>query len=398
MASILDTVRGLVTPEVTARAASLLGEPESGVSRGLSAAIPAVLSGLLGKTGDSGMMRQLMSLLTDPSLDSSLGRNISGMLTTGGLAKTPATDLGTRFLSMIFGDRLAPVASALAEYAGLRSSTTSSLLGLAAPLVMSVLGDRVRKDGLDANGLASMLTSQRDGILAAAPTALSGLAGLGMPRGVPIEAVPREGAWGGSRAWLGAALAGLALVALWAWAHRPGTEQVALNPPVGQTASLSVTDLPEATLYKYRLPTTNFELSAPATGIEKQLVVFIQDPQKGVDTATWFNFDRLLFETNSATLKPESREQLRNVAEILKAYPNVKVKVGGYTDNTGDANANQKLSQDRATAVMTELVALGIPAIRLSAEGYGEQYPVADNGTDSGRAQNRRIALRVTDK
>jgi OmpA-OmpF porin, OOP family len=57
MASILDTVRGLVTPEVTARAASLLGEPESGVTRGLSAAIPAVLSGLLGKTGDSGMMR-----------------------------------------------------------------------------------------------------------------------------------------------------------------------------------------------------------------------------------------------------------------------------------------------------------------------------------------------------
>ena len=178
----------------------------------------------------------------------------------------------------------------------------------------------------------------------------------------------------------------------------PAAEQVALNPPAGQTASLSVTDLPDATLYKYRLPTTNFELSAPATGIEKQLVVFIQDPNKGVDTATWFNFDRLLFETNSATLKPESREQLRNVAEILKAYPNVKVKVGGYTDNTGDANANQKLSQDRATAVMTELVALGIPAIRLSAEGYGEQYPVADNSTDSGRAQNRRIALRVTDK
>jgi OmpA-OmpF porin, OOP family len=398
MASILDTVRGLVTPEVTARAASLLGEPESGVTRGLSAAIPAVLSGLLGKTGDSGMMRQIMNLLTDPSLDSSLGRNISGMLTTGGLAKTPATDLGSRFLSMIFGDRLAPVASALAEYAGLRSSTTSSLLGLSAPLVMSVLGDRVRKDGLDANGLAGMLTSQRDGILAAAPTALSGLAGLGMPRGVPIEAVPREGAWGGSRAWLGAALAGLAVLALWAWGHRPGGEQVALNPPAGQTASLSVTDLPDATLYKYRLPTTNFELSAPATGIEKQLVLFIQDPQKGVDTATWFNFDRLLFETNSATLKPESREQLRNVAEILKAYPNVKVKVGGYTDNTGDANANQKLSQDRSTAVVTELVALGIPAIRLSAEGYGEQYPVADNSTDSGRAQNRRIALRVTDK
>src|SRR5262249_32007068 len=72
--------------------------------------------------------------------------------------------------------------------------------------------------------------------------------------------------------------------------------------------------------------------------------------------------------------------------------------VGGYTDNTGDPGANQKLSQDRATAVFTELVTLGVPAQRMSAEGYGQQYPVADNSTDSGRAQNRRIALRVTDQ
>jgi outer membrane protein OmpA-like peptidoglycan-associated protein len=397
MATILDTVRGLLTPEVTAHAASLLGESESGVSRGLSAAIPAVLSGLLAKSGDSSLMQRIMSLLTDPGLDPNLGRSIGSMLTTGGLAQTPATDLGQRFLSMIFGDRLAPVASALAEYAGLRSSTASSLLGMAGPLVMSVLGDRVRKDGLDAKGLASLLTSQRDGILAAAPAALSGLTGPGMPRGVPTEAVPRVGAWGGSRAWLGAALAGLAILALWAWAHRPGSEQVATNPPAGQTASLSVTDLPDAALYKYRLP-NNFELSAPATGIEKQLVVFIQDPNKGVEPATWFNFDRLLFETNSATLKAESKAQLVNVAEILKAYPNVKVKVGGYTDNTGDPGANQKLSQDRANAVFTVLVALGVPATRMSAEGYGQQYPVADNSTENGRAQNRRIALRVTDK
>jgi len=356
-----------------------------------------VLSGLLAKTGDSTLMQRIMSLLTDPGMDPNLGRSIGTMLTTGGLAQTPATDLGQRFLSMIFGDRLAPVASALAEYAGLRSSTASSLLGVAGPLVMSVLGDRVRKDGLDAKGLTSLLSSQRDGILAAAPTALSGLTGLGMPRGVPTEAVPRAGAWGGSRAWLGAALAGLAIFALWAWARRPGSEQVALNPPAGQTASLSVTDLPDSMVYKYRLP-TNYELSAPATGIEKQLVVFIQDPNKGVEPATWFNFDRLLFETNSATLKPESKEQLRNVAEILKAYPNVKVKVGGYTDNTGDPGANQKLSQDRANSVFTVLVALGVPASRMSAEGYGQQYPVADNSTESGRAQNRRIALRVTDK
>ena len=61
MATILDTVRDLLTPEVTARAASLLGEPESGVSRGLSAAIPALLSGLLAKSGDPSLMQRIMS-------------------------------------------------------------------------------------------------------------------------------------------------------------------------------------------------------------------------------------------------------------------------------------------------------------------------------------------------
>src|SRR5262249_12449592 len=241
MATILDTVRGLVTPDVTARPASLLGESESGVSRGLGAAITAVLSALLGKTSDSGAMRQIMSLLTDPSLDAGLTRNIPGMLSAGGLAKSPTTDLGSRFLSAIFGDRLGPVASALAENAGVKSSTASTLLGMAAPLGMSVLGDRGRRQGGDAAGVWRLPGSHGANILAGAPAALSGLLGLGPPRGLPRETVPAPSAWGGSRAWLGAALAGLALLALWAWAHRPGTEvaQAPLRPPAGQTASLN---------------------------------------------------------------------------------------------------------------------------------------------------------------
>jgi outer membrane protein OmpA-like peptidoglycan-associated protein len=86
------------------------------------------------------------------------------------------------------------------------------------------------------------------------------------------------------------------------------------------------------------------------------------------------------------------------VAEIMKAYPKVKAKIGGYTDNTGDPDSNLKLSQDRATNVMNELVVLGVASDRLTAEGYGQQHPVADNGTDAGRQQNRRIAFRVTEK
>jgi outer membrane protein OmpA-like peptidoglycan-associated protein len=143
----------------------------------------------------------------------------------------------------------------------------------------------------------------------------------------------------------------------------------------------------------FTLPAT-FTTCTPHDRIERQCHL-IEDPNKGVEPAAWFNFDRLLFETGSAKLKPESREQLRNVAEIMKSYPKVKVKIGGYTDNTGDPDSNLKLSQDRATAVVNELVVLGVTPERMTAD---EQQPVADNATEEGRQQNRRIALRVTEK
>lgn len=74
------------------------------------------------------------------------------------------------------------------------------------------------------------------------------------------------------------------------------------------------------------------------------------------------------------------------------------IKLGGYTDNKGPADVNLKLSRERAENVMAGLVQLGIDAGRLKAEGYGEQYPVAGNETEEGRAQNRRIDIRVTGK
>jgi outer membrane protein OmpA-like peptidoglycan-associated protein len=146
-----------------------------------------------------------------------------------------------------------------------------------------------------------------------------------------------------------------------------------------------------------KLP-NGIELNLPEFGVEKKLIAFIEDKSKPVDKTTWFSFDRLDFETGSATLKPTSAEQLKNIAEIMKAYPKVALKLGGYTDNTGKADANLKLSQKRAESTMQELVKSGADAKRLQAEGYGEKYPVADNSTEEGRAKNRRIDLRVTSK
>jgi outer membrane protein OmpA-like peptidoglycan-associated protein len=143
---------------------------------------------------------------------------------------------------------------------------------------------------------------------------------------------------------------------------------------------------------------SGFAMNVSSTGVENKLVSFIEDKTKMVDKTTWFSFDRLLFETGKSTLKPESEVQLKNIVEIMKAFPNVEIKLGGYTDNVGDVAKNVKLSADRANNVMAELVKMGVAASRIKAEGFGPEFPVASNDTEEGRTQNRRIDVRVTKK
>ncbi len=174
-------------------------------------------------------------------------------------------------------------------------------------------------------------------------------------------------------------------------------------PAVVKPAEKAVSEAAKAIMDKLgkflavKLP-NGVELNVPEFGVERKLIAFIEDKSKPVDKTTWFSFDRLEFETGSADLKPTSAEQLKNIAEIMKAFPNVSLKIGGYTDNVGNADANLKLSQKRAENTMQALVKSGVDAKRLEAEGYGEKYPVADNSTEEGRQKNRRIDLRVTKK
>lgn len=137
-----------------------------------------------------------------------------------------------------------------------------------------------------------------------------------------------------------------------------------------------------------------------ADGLENGLLGFLQDAKRAVDKTTWFDFDRLVFQTGSAELDAErSKPQLDNLSAILAAFPAVKLKIGGYTDNTGAPAANKTLSAARADHVKAALVASGVAADRLEAEGYGSDFPIcAANDTEECKAKNRRISVRVTAK
>jgi len=104
----------------------------------------------------------------------------------------------------------------------------------------------------------------------------------------------------------------------------------------------------------------------------------------------------VLFDTGHYSLKPGAREKLAKVAGILIAYPSLNIEVGGYTDNVGGDDMNQKLSENRAGAVRDYLVQQGVGTDSVSAKGFGNTLPVASNDNSAGRQENRRVELVVS--
>lgn len=104
----------------------------------------------------------------------------------------------------------------------------------------------------------------------------------------------------------------------------------------------------------------------------------------------------IFFDTGKSMLRSESNAELDRLVKLMKDVPNLKVEISGHTDNTGSAIANETLSQERAQAVVTYLTQKGIAASRMTAKGYGQNAPVASNGTADGRQQNRRTEFEVT--
>lgn len=103
------------------------------------------------------------------------------------------------------------------------------------------------------------------------------------------------------------------------------------------------------------------------------------------------------FELNSSALTPSSNASLDKVADAMNEYPDLRIEIQAHTDSMGEAAYNQSLSEKRAVSVRDYLVAAGIASDRMEVKGYGESKPIADNGTREGRAQNRRVELKVID-
>jgi outer membrane protein OmpA-like peptidoglycan-associated protein len=384
-ATLVSDLSNLFQNQALSQAASELGESEGSVMRGFQTASAAIVGGLAGKAGQPGFLKQAFDLIAGPLNDSSILSNIRGLFSRS--TSGSSDGLGGKFLSMLFGGEQGSVADKVGQASGLKPSSASALMGFAAPMVLGLLGKRVKEGHLDMSSFSRLVQQEGSGASSMLPAGLGSLLGAPVASATaaatnivspPVQATS-------SRRWLWPLLALLAAIGLvWFLNRERAGEQV-------RNVATNVSNF-----FKISLP-NGLELNIPRGGLEARLVEFVKSPLPVNDT-TWFDFDRLTFDTNSAILSAQSQEQLANIAAILKAYPSVQIKIGGYTDNIGDYAANMQLSQQRADSVQQQLVGMGIAAERIQAEGYGPQHPIADNSTEAGRARNRRIALRVTQK
>jgi OmpA-OmpF porin, OOP family len=405
MSSLLETLKANVTPEVIQNLASSMGESGGAVQSALQTSGVAMLTALASRANDTGFLGQIMNLIKSTGTNAMAAgaggySNSTAAVGSAAAASSSVSQAGSSLLNLLFGGNMTAITSKISEITGLRSSSAGTILASAAPMVLSALATKVRSGGLSTSGLGNLLAADLPSLKGMLPAgfAVPGLAGLSAGAshlrdevrghvGETAASTKRNG-------WIGPAviLAVILVGALIWYLNRGASTRVADSatntaPAAAGLGSFIQAPLPDGTM-----------LNIPQNGVENKLLTFIKDPNAPVTDTTWFDFDRLLFDTNSAALQPSSQEQLSNVANIMKAYPSVKLRIGGYTDNQGDAAANLKLSQARADAVVQQLTGMGVDPSRLDAKGYGEEHPVADNSTDNGRAMNRRISMRVMQK
>jgi outer membrane protein OmpA-like peptidoglycan-associated protein len=413
--NLMDAAKGLFTSELLGKASSFLGESEGGISKAMTGIVPTVLSGLVSKTATNEGAGAVAHMVSEQSSSGILG-NLGGFFGNdgGGLLNK-----GAGLLSSLFGGKSDGITSLISNFAGVKSSTATSLLSMALPAVLGLIGKQVGGGG--ASGIASLLSSQKDNIAAAMPAGLnlssilggagstvSNMASTAKAATTHYAAETAEKTGGGAMRFLLPLLL-LAAAAMGAWyffgkSKSDNTENT--TPVVTETPkdTPAVAAAPVMVGGKESLKVKladGTEIDAFKGGVEDKLVAFLSTNWKalGADSLKkiWYDFDNLNFDLGKSTITAESMGQVKNLAAILKAYPDAKIKVGGYTDKKGDAAGNKKLSQSRADAVIAALKGLGSNAAQLlGGEGYGSEFAtVPAEASDEERRKDRRTAVSV---
>lgn len=399
----------LNTSELVESFAGMVGETTAATRKGVAAAVPSILGALIAKGSTEGGAGSLIRLMSEHKVGGNMLDQLAHLF--GGRTMEAQVDLGNRMLDAILSEKMVGVTRLVSSVSEMSVASAAKLMALVAPTVLGGVTTAAPAGGFTAATLAGFLAEQKNCLGAVAPAGLSELLGLGV---LGMAEAPTHVAVGPTSPIVGAPLrtavvAGGAMAApsflqvLWPWlllaallflalfglrSCLSGSKHAVVEVPVvAEAPVVAEPDAPAAT--ELALPSGTV-LTVPPGSVGENLYNFLIGAETGSKT---FLFDGLTFESGSATLDANSQSTITAIAEILKAFGAVTVSVDGYTDNTGSREANVQLSQARAQAVLSALSEAGVDAARMTATGHGDDSPVADNGTEEGRAQNRRTEL-----
>ena len=382
--NLVELAKGYLTPDIVQKAASFVGESEPGTQKTMNGIVSTLIAALTNQASTTGGAEKLSRILDAGKYDGSALNNL-GSLFGGGETTQKAITQGKDVLSSLFGNKTEGLADQIARWAGVRIGSASSLLSLAVPFIMNLLGRQRATIGQSPSALASLLGEQKGFLSGLLPPGIASFLGWSdyerTRQAQPAYVEPRRE----TESWFMPLLIVSAIViAALAWLlSRPF--------PLRET---TVAARPAAKMTDLQLP-NGVKVSVPEGSFNYSLNQWLAGTS---DTAVpkRFVFDNLNFETGSTQLTSDSVPTVDSLVVIMKAYPSVVVRLEGYTDNTGDADANKKLSLDRAVAVKEMMVKDGIADERIiGTDGYGQEKPIAPNDTEEGRAKNRRTELVV---
>jgi OmpA-OmpF porin, OOP family len=382
--NLVELVKGYLTPDILQKAGSFVGESEPATQKAMNGIVPTLIAAFANQASTTSGAEKLSQMLDAGKYDGSALNNL-GSLFSGGESTRKAVTEGKDILGSLLGNKTEGLIDHIARFAGVRTGSASSLLALAVPLIMNLLGRQRSTIGQNPSALASLLGEQKSFLSGLLPAGIGSLLGwtgyeTARPRETTTYVEPKRA----TPSWLVPLLilGGVVLVAL-AWLlNRPAPVR---EPTVAARPAVKMTDLQLPGGMKVSVPEGSFHYSL------HQWLAGTTD----TTVPKRFVFDNLNFETGATQLTPESVPTVESLVVILKAYPAVAVRLEGHTDSTGDAAANKKLSLDRAIVVKEIMIKGGIPDARIGTDGYGQEKPIAPNETEEGRAKNRRTELVV---
>lgn len=448
--NIIDLIKGQLGPALISQSASQLGESESGISKAISGLLPAVVGGLANNADKPGVLDALTGADSGGLLSNLLGGSTNNSLVAtilaaifgdkiGGLVSAVSTYAGISdsstqsLLNMVTGATVGSVGkyaadnnlgasgikSLLEDQKGIVSSLLPAGLSIASLGLGNVFGGAGATDQINVGpsetvnvGATPTSTVRTPDPITTTPVDEPKIeVNRGGNTHVNVENTDNNNGGGSIWKWLLPLLL-LALAAwfLWKQCDKNTTDTTVVTDSTAVVSDSSAVAVPADSAAVTGTTTktdTDIDLNGVALkgykgGMEDSMITFLKSGNyaSAKDDAAlkdnWYTFDKVNFKIGSSTeLEAGSQVQMDNLLAILKAYPDAKIKIGGYTDKTGVEADNVKLSKARAEYIKSWLAGKGVGAQVLTAEGYGSQFAtVAKEATNDERAIDRKMAVR----